>query len=529
MVRTRTADASRRLRQHRPDTRIADGRWPWRKQSPFGKARSCGKASRRGVAVLLVVLLLAVTLGLSYAAVRSQHTAVQIQSNAERTALARQAALSGLAIGLRKVHTSAWQGVGTSISGTLGDYQSYEVQFVAGDSRLGPGHPEYDDYPYRITLIATGRAVDPLNQHCVSVHKIRAVLRLNPRAMASVPTDWQVMQQYTVYQTSRDDVQVEIPCRLQGRLRFQKKLKLADKYPDDAAAWTRYLGDLNDMRNAGFPDYRPLTGPIHLRLGDQDAKILSGLLLLGASIIDTLPSSTAADWVQPTELTTYRIYSGGPLYTIPGLGDALESARLDPDPIVNPLGLYYRHGTLTVSNDVAVRGSLYCRDDLRIAGAGVSLEPVALPPLHGSTVPARLPTVVCRNLQLRPSSHGTVNGLVAAFGELKVEKAWETQTWSFVGRAICQKLSLLERQPWDTLNWKAAYDQFIKQSGTSGGIKYFPQWLGTQGRDPQPRITIKPDPSTFRYHWHNPGSPIFVPHPDDPGLRWDMIEWTDGA
>jgi hypothetical protein len=482
------------------------------------------------VAVLLVVLLLALTLGLSYAAVRSQHTAVQIQSNAERIGLARQAALSGLAIGFRRVHTSSWGGVGTSISGVLGDYESYEVQFLAGDPRLGPGHPEYEDYPYRITLIATGRAVDPLNQHCVSTHKIRAVLRLNPRALASAPTDWQVMQQYTVYQTTRDNVTLEIPCRLEGRLRFQKKLKLADSYPTDSHAWIRYLSDLNAMRKAGLPDYRPLTGPVHLRVGDQDAKILSGLLFgLEVSVIDTPPSSTAADWVQPTGLSAYRIYSGGPLYTIASLGDELENTQLGPDPMSNPLGLFYRDGTLTVRHNVVVRGSLYCRGDLRAEGAEMRLEPVPLPPLHGSTAPTRLPTAVCRNLLLRPNSNGTITGLVAAFGELKVEKAWETQTWAFVGRAICQKLNLLERQPWDTLDWEAAYEQFIKQSRSPGGIKYFPQWLGTQGRDPQPRITIKPDPSTFRYHWHNPGNPIFVPHANDPGLRWDLIDWSDGV
>ena len=498
-------------------------------ETPTGRCRR-RKVSRRGVAVLLVVLLLAITLGLSYAAVRSQHTALQIQSNAERLGLARQAAVSGLAIAFRRVHTSAWGGVGTAISGVLGDYESYEVQFIAGDPRLGPGHPEYDDYPYRITLLATGRAVDPFNQHCVSTHKIRAVLRLNPRALSTVPTDWSVMQQYTVYQTNRDDVRLEIPSRLEGRLRFQKKLKLADQYPDDENAWIRYLSDLNAMRKAGLPDYRPLTGSVHLRLGDQDAKILSGLLFaLVVSVIDTPPSSTAADWIQPTALSTYRIYSGGPLYAIPALSDTLEGTQLVADPINNPLGIYYRDGTLTARDNVTVRGSVFCRDDLRVEGAGMRLEPVSLPPLHGSTAPIRLPTAVCRNLLLRPKSSGTVTGLVAAFGDLNVEKAWETQSWAFVGRAICQRLNLLERQPWDTINWKAAYDQFMKQVGSPTGIKYFPQWLAAQGRDPQPRITIKPDQTTFRYHWHNPGSPIFVPHPDDPGLRWDLIDWTEGS
>ncbi|MCL6441529.1 MAG: hypothetical protein K6T27_08565, partial [Thermoleophilum sp.] len=148
------------------------------------------------------------------------------------------------------------------------------------------------------------------------------------------------------------------------------------------------------------------------------------MIALDISVIDTPPSSTAADWIQPTALSTYRIYSGGPLYAIPALSDTLEGTQLVADPTNNPLGIYYRDGTLTARDNVTIRGALYCRDDLRVEGAGMRLDPVSLPPLHGSTAPIRLPTAVCRNLLLRPKSSGAVTGLVAAFGDLNVEKAW---------------------------------------------------------------------------------------------------------
>ena len=55
--------------------------------------------------------------------------------------------------------------------------------------------------------------------------------------------------------------------------------------------------------------------------------------------------------------------------------------------------------------------------------------------------------------------------------------------------------------------------------------------MGLQGRDPNPRLTIKPDRTEVRYHWHKPGDPIFVPHDDDAednvGLRWEIVEWTE--
>jgi hypothetical protein len=51
--------------------------------------------------------------------------------------------------------------------------------------------------------------------------------------------------------------------------------------------------------------------------------------------------------------------------------------------------------------------------------------------------------------------------------------------------------------------------------------------MAQQGYDPKPLLTIKPDPSPVTYHWKKPYDPIYVPHPTDSGLRWDLVEWTD--
>ena len=59
-------------------------------------------------------------------------------------------------------------------------------------------------------------------------------------------------------------------------------------------------------------------------------------------------------------------------------------------------------------------------------------------------------------------------------------------------------------------------------------LPYFPVWMyQKQGRAPEPLWTIQPDAQTIRYHWQNWDEPIFQPHPDDGGLRWDLLEWTD--
>jgi hypothetical protein len=44
---------------------------------------------------------------------------------------------------------------------------------------------------------------------------------------------------------------------------------------------------------------------------------------------------------------------------------------------------------------------------------------------------------------------------------------------------------------------------------------------------PVPLITVKPDAEAVRYHWHNPQDPVYLAHPADDGLRWDLIEWNE--
>ena len=86
-----------------------------------------------------------------------------------------------------------------------------------------------------------------------------------------------------------------------------------------------------------------------------------------------------------------------------------------------------------------------------------------------------------------------------------------------------------EREPWDTTNWTESYAQFQAELAdeSTPTVPYFPVWMGQRGRDPKPLLTFKPDPEPVRYHWQNWNEPIFQPDPNDDGLRWDLLEWTD--
>ena len=200
--------------------------------------------SRRNAMTIIVVMgVIAMTLAMSYALMRSQFVMTQVQGNATRHGDARQTAVAGLMQAIRVMHDAdAWGGVDTSIQGQLSESLRYEVHYTVGDPSLDPAkkdaYPdrEYDDYPYRVTLDATGYAVDPDDPDRETSHRMRAVVKLVPRKLSTTePDNWTTINQYTVYQWNADKTVVaDLPLHVEGPAYLQGKLDLAEGYPYDA-------------------------------------------------------------------------------------------------------------------------------------------------------------------------------------------------------------------------------------------------------------------------------------------------------
>lgn len=582
--------------------------------SPFPRrlrARRLG--SRHGVATLVVLLLVSIALALSYATVRWQATAMQIQRNAHLTADARQAAITGLTLGLKKMHTADWDGVDTTLSGSLGPYQSYEVTYTTGDPSLTADHPDYGDFPYRVTLLSRGYAVGPGDSDRSAVHRARAVVRLVPRKLADEPDDWDEIQDYTLYQYTGGAFRLSVPYRVEGAVRIQRSLNLSEAslwlnwhwYKWDDEARCRFLADLEAMRRADMGDFRPFDGPLHLPYGFQESGLVD--LLSGSMDIptDDVPADSADGWDHPGALTTYRIYPGGKVYSATQLGYSLQNEVLQPDVQDNPLGIYCRRGTLWLRDNVKIRGTLVTRSgsdgDLYVYGKNVHLEPLDLPPLEGTDRPIQLPTAVLGDdLQILAGSEASIAGMLAMWDDFDVqedsqEAAVELEVTAsdagrrlddfladqfpnhspaqrermirarcvrldgadaqpgdvlplggrvrvfpqvLIGRIVAKDVKIAGRQQWDQPSgwWNGRYNDFRGQEDHPDGTPYFPAWLNEKsGLNPEPQLGIRPDPAEPRYHWKNRDDPIYVPHPDDatplepdsPGLRWDLLDWTD--
>lgn len=497
-----------------------------------------GADRRRGVAVLLVLLMLAMVMGLSYAVVQSQFGAVRIQRNAARRELARQAALTGLTLGLKKMHTNQWAGVDTTLSGSLGDYEGFQVTFTTGDPQLAPGDPDYRELPFRVTLLATGYAADPDNPVAVSTHQVQAVVRLVPRALAIEPNQWQTAVGYTIYQWGYGRFEVNVPCRIEGPLRVQTSMNISRGYPWPSGVRWSYLADLNRMRSAGYPDWRPFDGPVRLSYWHQELSEPGSInalnVRLGVSTEDFGP--WPAGWTFPGALSGYRLYPGGKQYFAVSLPGTLENLTLDADPATNPLGLYYRGDEIHVRSNVMIRGTVLIRGAsggrVHVEGRNVRFESVNLPALAGEGQPVRLPVAVVEDdFRCEPDSQAAIEGMLLIWDELEI-KADEQDHMDFTlsGHVAAKEILLRRRDQWgeDQKWWENRHEDFEDQQDEPNGIAWFPEYLRLRdGLDPAPRLKIELDATAARYHWQNPNEPIYVPHADDDGLRWELVSWTD--
>ena len=485
---------------------------------------------RRGVAVLLVLLLITLTLALSYAAIRTQNMSFMIQRNSDRRAVAQQTAVTGMTMALKKMQNSTWAGFGSTLNGTLSTSESFTATYTFGDASLTSGSADYNDYPFRGAISVTGKSVDPVNPQNITTYQISAVVRLVPRQMTAEPSDWSVMQQYMVYQTFSQPFEIDIPCQFTGNVRIQGALKIAPHYPDTPGSdsWIRYLSDLYGMRSGGYSDYRPFTSPVCYVSGAIDGTNMSALTTYLHTSTSTLALNQAkSDWVQPSNFSTYQIYPGGPTYTIPIVTNNLQSVTLGPDPMTNPLGIFYYNSSLTIKNDVTIKGSLFCKYSITLDGNNIHFEPVELPGLFGAGASVRLPAIICNSLTVNSTvSSGSIKGLIAVFNTLTIAKAAQSQSLSITGRVIGKTFYIKERTPWDTTNWTWLY--YLYWTFYRFSIPYFPVYMsGSPGLNYQPLLTINPDTTSITYHWPTANASVFLVNPSDGALRWEVIKWTE--
>jgi hypothetical protein len=210
--------------------------------------------ARRAVAIVLVLGMLAMTLSVAYAMLRMQSMSIAVSANYRGLSDARMAAMTGMNVALRTMHQDSWTGVGTSVSGQLGSGMSFTASYTAGDASLTPAHPDYSDYPYRVTIRCTGSAEHPQQAAPAATHVIETVVTLVPRAIQSTPSAWSRVQGNTVCQWGSDASTMELPSQFTGNVHAQANLTFAGKTPvDDQRAFDGYIDEVAILNKALTP------------------------------------------------------------------------------------------------------------------------------------------------------------------------------------------------------------------------------------------------------------------------------------
>ena len=384
----------------------------------------------------------------SYVIMRSQFATQRVQQNGNRRVLARQAALVGLSAAMRKMGESTWAGVGTTLAGNVSSQESYSVTYTTGDPLLTASSSNYSEYPYRVTVQSTGISIDPNNTQSRATYKMTAVMRFLPRKFATQPTNWATMQNYTVYQTDNRGFTIDPPCQISGPLWLQGAVTMGNGYNWTSTIETQWMGDLNAMRTNGYNDYRTLTGPVSLPTSLTNANNLGYLAALGLSTTNVSVGSTLS-MPTPNNLTTYRIYPGGQSYNVGSVGTSISNVTLTPDPINNPLGVFFNSNSITVGSNVTITGTLISGGDISITGSSVVFNSLNLLPMSGTTTPIRLPVAVTKN-NFYCSSTGqvTVNGVIVANKQFWVDSGSQNNVVSVVGRVICSPFVIGSRTQW---------------------------------------------------------------------------------
>ena len=385
-------------------------------------------------------------------------------------------------------------------------------------------------------MLSTGYATSSLLQKSQQAsYRVRAVVALSPRQLGAQPTNWSTMVQYSLYQINNGAVTLDPPCQLTGPVYLQGALSLGTDYSWSSSASQRFFTDLNSMRFAGQPDDRPFTGTVSLPTASQSSQTISTLGWLGLATTN-VAVATPPSIPLPTNLTTYQIYPGGPVYTVGTVPSSASSVTLGPDMVKNPLGIYFSSGSLTTGSNLTVNGTLICGSNLTIGGAGngdhARQHAAAGWQQHADSIAGRgaEQNVTC-------NSRGRSHVQRPRIGRQQVRDRRRPAGQHRLGRrsgadeqhsASARGTNGINRR----LIWSFYYSLFQSQLGlgTPPRIAYFPTWLSGDGLNPNPTLTVKPNTTVLTYQWQDlTAGPIYVINPADGGLRWTLISWTENV
>jgi len=300
------------------------------------------------------------------------------------------------------------------------------------------------------------------------------------------------------------------------------------------SARSRYLEATLSLAESDLGDYRPLAGEVTLSSAENDlSTALTTIRQLGCN---TSYQSTSASSISSSTLsgTTYRLYTGGPEYTIPTVSSTVQYQILEPDIDSNPLGIFRATGTVSINDQTTLRGTLITQNsgsDIRIQGSQVNITGVDLPALDGDSTAYQLPTLIAvDDIEASYTVNATIDGAIAALDDLKVENLDTNSEFQLTGQAYVDEFRLNARYDWSVVAHYSSYylTNFVNEVGHANTSENFASWLNdTSNAKFENNVKIDLPENAPTYQWLDLSQPIYQKGDSDTGLVWELVRWKD--
>lgn len=300
------------------------------------------------------------------------------------------------------------------------------------------------------------------------------------------------------------------------------------------SARSRYLEATKSLADSDQGDYRPLAGDVTL---SSDRNELSTALTAKRQLgCDLLYQATSASSVTASTIsgTTYRLYPGGKEYTIPTVSSTVSYQTLEPDSATNPLGIFRCAGTVSLENQASIRGTLIAQNsgsDIRLRGNEITISGVDLPAIDGDATVYQLPTLIASDdVAASYDVNATIEGAIAAIGDLEIENLYSDSTFQLTGQAYCDEFKLHARSEWAYVAYYSSYYlyNFVNYMGHANTSANFASWLdNTSYAKFENNVRIELPETSPTYQWLDLSQPIYQKGDDDTGLVWELVRWKD--
>ncbi len=297
----------------------------------------------------------------------------------------------------------------------------------------------------------------------------------------------------------------------------------------------RLLRELSTAPTQGQTDVRPFTDTLNASTSLTDAETLSLLQQDLQLSVQNVTSSPSPPFTHPGNVATYKLFPGGVTYLIPRLNDNLQNVSVGPNTLTNPLGIFRHTGNLQVGNNVTIQGTIIsssANGGITVSGRNVTWTAVDLPPVVDVSSSYQLPiAIVANDLNFVDHTSAAVNGLVMAWDDVETANRENDFSLQLRGKLIAGELEIKSHVSWDHNSewWRRRMADFNAQTSKRTGSGSFLQWLTSNHSVPStPNVSISPDSANPAYHWPTLSQPIFIAHPRDQGLRWEIVDWQEG-